>query len=172
MFWVSTELQDVPLCEPRVLEQLPARMRKGVGERSIFPSREAIQRIHKVNVRAPAFKKINQLFAQIAVCIRRRFNPGVLRSFLRCLFVRLFLFHSGFPEISTCCGIPVTGCKVVFAKPVLANIFSYSEKVYASPASVPTSMLRLNAAAVGGVTRSSLGTNSRVTAFPRGLRAA
>ena len=41
----------------------------------------------------------------------------------------------------------------------------------ASPADVAPSIVRLKEAASGGVVRSSLGTNSRVTARPEGARA-
>src|SRR5271169_3271446 len=55
VFWISAELQDIPLREPRMFEQLPTRMRQTVRERAIFLWRESIQRIHEVDVRAPAF---------------------------------------------------------------------------------------------------------------------
>jgi len=54
----------------------------------------------------------------------------------------------------------------LFENPASANILSISRNVYASPAGVPASIVRLKAAALGGVTRSSLGMNSRATARP------
>ncbi len=64
------------------------------------------------------------------------------------------------------------GWLFVFANPEFVNMKSYSANVYASPACVFTSMVRLKAAGVGGETRSSFGTNSKVTAFPPGFTAA
>src|SRR5580704_12620280 len=54
VFWISAELQDIPLREPRVFEQLPARMRKCVRKSSIFPGRKPVERVHEMDVRASA----------------------------------------------------------------------------------------------------------------------
>src|SRR5580693_493815 len=55
VFWISAEVHDVPLREPRVFEQLPARVRKRVRECPIFLSREIVQSVHEMDVRASAF---------------------------------------------------------------------------------------------------------------------
>src|SRR5580698_2193924 len=102
VFWISAELQDIPLREPRMFEQLPARMRQTIRERSIFLWRESFQRIHEVYVRASAFQQIGDLFAQLAIYIARRLLRYFLGRFFVSFFDGLFLFHSGFPEISTC----------------------------------------------------------------------
>src|SRR5438477_9216832 len=76
-----------------------------------------------------------------------------------------------FSEITSCCGISGTCCSVDFAKPAFFAMRSNSANVYASPASVFASMIRLNMAASGGDTRSSLGTNSNMIVFPPGFSA-
>src|SRR5258708_6046211 len=54
-------------------------------------------------------------------------------------------------------------------KPAFFVMLSSSAKVYASPAGVVASIIMLKAAAIGGVTRSGLGTNSTIAARPPGL---
>jgi len=76
-----------------------------------------------------------------------------------------------FREMMKLCG-PGVGRNSFDEKPAFRNIRSYSDIGYESPARVPASMIRLKPAAVGGVTRSSFGTNSTVTARPFGASAA
>src|ERR1043166_5046466 len=57
-----------------------------------------------------------------------------------------------------------SGRNVLRENPALLNIRSNSANVYASPDGVPESIIMLKPAASGGVTRSSFGTNSIVTA--------
>src|SRR4029077_8382597 len=173
MFRVAAELQDVPLRDARMLEQLPAGVRQTRRKRSAFVRWKLFQRIHKVHMRGAALQQIDQMFAQRRIAARARtFSARALLRLSARLFCCLLFLQADFSETITCCGMSGTGCKVILANPALQNIFSYSEKVYASPESVLASIIRLNAAAVGGVTRSSLGTNSRVMALPPGFRAA
>src|SRR5580692_8922862 len=99
---ISAELEDVPLREPRMFEQLPARVRKRVREGSIFPRREIVESIHEMDVRASALEQVHDLLAQFAIRVasglRRSFSCFWFCSFFACLF----LFHSGFPVIRTC----------------------------------------------------------------------
>jgi hypothetical protein len=76
-----------------------------------------------------------------------------------------------FREMMKLCG-PGVGRNSFDAKPAFRNIRSYSDIGYESPARVEASMIRLKPAAVAGVTRSSFGTNSTVTARPLGPSAA
>ena len=76
-----------------------------------------------------------------------------------------------FREIMKLCG-PGVGRSSFDEKPAFRNIRSYSDIGYESPARVDASMIKLNPAAVAGVTRSSLGTNSTVTTRPFGASAA
>ena len=65
-----------------------------------------------------------------------------------------------------------SACPVTFENPAAIDICRSSASVYALPAGVPASIVRLKAAAIGGVTQSSFGTNSSMTAFPPGFSAA
>ena len=67
-----------------------------------------------------------------------------------------------FREMMKLCG-PGVGRNSFDEKPALRNMRSYSDIGYESPARVAASMIKLNPAAVAGVTRSSFGTNSTVT---------
>src|SRR5258708_17289898 len=159
-----------------MFQQVPARLRRSGSERPAFVRRKFLQRVHKMHVRGAALQYSDHMLPQRNIIAGARASSP--RSFCaRTLFALRFpsclLFLQAYlSETITCCGIPGTGCSVEFANPALRNIFSYSEKVYASPASVFASIIRLNAAAVGGVTRSSFGTNSSVIASPPGLSAA
>src|SRR5229473_6521308 len=114
------------------------------------------------------------MFAQRRIATRACASSAraLLRLGARFFYCLLLFLQADFSETITCWGISGTGCRVDFTNPALRNIFSYSEKLYASPESVLASIIRLNAAAVGGVTRSSLGTNSSVMALPPGVNAA
>src|SRR5258705_69492 len=57
-------------------------------------------------------------------------------------------------------------------KPAARSLVLSWSNVYASPLGVPASITRLNRAAIGGDTRSGLGTNSTMTTRPRGTSAA
>src|SRR5258708_17090876 len=159
-----------------MFQQLPARVRQSRSERAAFVRRKFLQRVHEVHVRGAALQYIDHMLAQRHIIARG--PASSTRSFCaRTLFALRFpscllFLQAYFSETITCCGIPGTGCSVEFANPALRNIFSYSANVYASPASVFASIIRLNAAAVGGVTRSSLGTNSSVIASPPSFSAA
>src|SRR5258708_33530286 len=176
MLRVAAEFQDVPLRDSRMFQQLPARVWQTRGDRAAFVGRKFLDRVHKMHVRGAALQYIAHMLAQRHIIARARASSA--RSFCaRTLFALRFpscllFLQADFSETITCCGIPGTGCSIEFANPALRNIFSYSEKVYASPASVFASIIRLNAAAVGGVTRSSFGTNSSVIASPPGFSAA
>ena len=76
-----------------------------------------------------------------------------------------------FREMMKLCG-PGVGRNSFDENPAFRNMRSYSDIGYESPARVPASMIRLKPAAVAGVTRSSFGTNSTVTARPFGASAA
>src|SRR6185503_17991663 len=80
--------------------------------------------------------------------------------------------YNYFSEITTCWIVGGSGWIVLLENPALANICSNSENVYASPDGVPASIIKLNCAESGGVTRSSFGTNSNVTARPLSASAA
>src|SRR5258707_7048753 len=159
-----------------MFQELPASVRQPGGERSGFVGRKFLQFVHKMHVRGAALQYIDHMLAQRHIIARARASST--RSFCaRTLFALRFLscllfLQAYFSETITCCGIPGTGCSVEFANPALRNIFSYSANVYAPPASVFASIIRLNAAALGGVTRSSLGTNSSVIASPPAFSAA
>src|SRR2546425_6562843 len=64
-----------------------------------------------------------------------------------------------FVPITTLKNVGGRGCNSLLRNPELLSIRWSSLNVYASPAGVPASMIRLKLAANGGVTRSSLGTN-------------
>src|SRR6266404_5531343 len=162
-----------------MFQQLPARVRQTRRECAALVGREFFERVHELHVRGAALQQIDQMLAQCGIIhTRGRARAFSTRAFSCCAFAALlvgrflFLLQADFSETITCCGISGTGCSVDFANPALRNIFSYSENVYASPESVFASMIRLKAAAVGGDTRSSLGTNSRVIALPPGFNAA
>src|SRR5258707_620937 len=146
-----------------MFQQLPACVRQTRGERAALVGWKFLQRVHEVHVRRTALQYIDHMLAQR--CIVARAQASSARSFSACALLALrnclLFLQAYFSETITCCGIPGTGCSVEFANPALRNIFSYSEKVYASPASVFASIITLNAAAVGGVTRSSFGTKQR-----------
>src|SRR6266404_3838842 len=166
-----------------MFQQLPAGMRQTGRECAALVGRKFLQRVHELHVRGAALQQVDQVLTQ-----RRIIDAGVRARALsvrspcgRALFAQLLalgppnqvlFLQAVFSETITCCGISGTGCSVDFANPALRNIFSYSENVYASPESVFASMIRLKAAAVGGDTRSSLGTNSSVIALPPGFSAA
>src|SRR5260221_5630401 len=174
MLRVAAELQDVLLRDSGMVQQLAARVRQAGGERAALVGWKFLQRVHEVHVRGTALQYIDHMLPQR--CIVARAQASSARSFSACALLALrnclLFLQAYFSETITCCGIPGTGCSVEFANPALRNIFSYSEKVYASPASVVSSIIRLNAAAVGGVTRSSFGTNSSVIASPPAFSAA
>ena len=120
---IPAEFEDVALGDARVFEQLPTSVREGVRERPVFAGGKIVERVREMNVRSAAFQQVDELFAQFAIGVARGFRLG--RGFFDCFF----LFHAGFSDRSTFWGIPATGCELVFAKPELANIFSYSENV-------------------------------------------
>src|SRR6202790_2132474 len=176
MSWIAAEFQNVPLRDTRMLQQLPAGVRQARGERTALVRRKLLQRVHELHVRRAALQQVSQMLAQGSIVDRASTFSG--RAFLaRSAFCfgphSCFLFlQVDFSETTTCCGISDKGCSVDFTNPALRNIFSYSAKVYASPVSVFASIIRLKAAAVGGLTRSSFGTNSSVIALPPGFSAA
>src|SRR5712692_4261222 len=179
MLSVAAEFENVPLRDARMLQQLPTSVRQAGRKRTALVGRELFQRVHELHVRGAALQQIDHVLAQRRIVHARAFS---MRAFPRCTFpacllaacprARLLFLQADFSETITCCGISGTGCSVDFVNPALRYIFSYSANVYASPESVFASMIRLNAAAVGGVTRSSLGTNSSVIALPPGFSAA
>src|SRR5882762_2375101 len=176
MLRVSAELHNVPLRDPRVLQQLPAGMRQARRKRTALVGRKFFQRIHKLHVSRAALEQIDHVLAQRGIVHARAFSIRAFRRYTLPTFLLtacprgcLLFLQAVFSETITCCGISGTGCSVDFTNPALRNIFSYSENVYASPESVFASIIKLNAAAVGGVTRSSLGTNSRAMALPLGF---
>src|SRR5205814_5022282 len=65
--------------------------------------------------------------------------------------------------ITTLKNVGGRGCSSLLRNLELLSIRWSSLNVYASPAGVPASMIKLKLAANGGVTRSSLGTNSTIT---------
>src|SRR5438132_2469055 len=74
-----------------------------------------------------------------------------------------------FVPITTLKNVGGRGCNSLLRNPELLSIRCSSLNVYASPAVVPASMIRLKLAANGGVTRTSVGTNSTIAARPPGL---
>src|SRR5439155_4733928 len=78
----------------------------------------------------------------------------------------------GYSNTTRLCGDGGSGVALTFAKPASRPICAYSRSVYASPCGVPASITRAKAAANGGDTRSSLGTNSTASARPPGVRLA
>src|SRR5215475_5101415 len=88
-------------------------------------------------------------------------------------FSHLPLLAVGYLYEMITCSIPICGwINSLRENPALANIFSYSAKVYASPLAVVASMVRANMAACGGSVRPSFGMKSAVTARPSSLSAA
>src|SRR5579864_7155415 len=132
MVWIPAEFQDVPLRDPRMLQQLPARVRQSRSKRTALVRRKFLQRIHELHVRRSALQQIHQMLAQRSVaacgCI---FSATSFRArALLALRLRSCLFlQADFSDTTICCGISGTGCSVDFANPALRNIFSYSEKV-------------------------------------------
>src|SRR5882762_4508215 len=153
MLRVAAELHNVPLRDPRVLQQLPSGMRQARRKRTALVGRKFFERIHKLHVSRAALQQIDHVLAQRGIVARAGTFAG--RFFASLLGLRsrpwLFFLQADFSETITCCGISGTGCSVDFTNPAFRNIFSYSENVYASPESVFASIIKLNAAAVGGV---------------------
>src|SRR5207244_13189566 len=158
----AAEFEDVPLRDAPVLEKLPGRMQQPRGSRSAQRRRQILNRIVNVEVGAAALEQVHEVLAEQSAFVSRGFGAWTRRSFL----------HGAVSDTNTVLGMPEAGCVVVFRNPTLRNMASYSRNVYASPASVTASMVKLNVAAVGGDTRSSFGTNSRVIALPPGFSAA
>jgi hypothetical protein len=71
VFRISTEFENVPLCEAGVFEQLPAGVGQSVRERSVFPGREIIECVREVDVRASTFQEVHDLLAQFAIGVWR-----------------------------------------------------------------------------------------------------
>src|SRR5690242_21762007 len=78
------------------------------------------------------------------------------------------VLNSYLDETSTCSIDPGKGRCSTVEKPAARNIAWYSFSVYASPSGVVASIIKPNSATIGGVTRSSFGTNSRVMTRPLG----
>src|SRR5258707_13747809 len=116
-----------------------------------------------MHVRPASLQQVHDVLSQSAVLVIR----ARLRTPLRRLF--LFVFHPAFSETSICCGMSGIGCRMLFGNPAFPNIFSYSVKVYAAPASVFFRMIRLEAAAVGGGTRALFGANPSLLGLPPGF---
>src|SRR5260370_20484826 len=157
----AAEFHNIPLRNPQVLQQLPCSVRKAGHPRSAHLGPETANRRVEVHVRAASFEEIDDVPAQAMVTVRRSLHALAL--------------HQTFPYFTdriTCSGAGGIGWLLLAENPACRNIFSYSGNVYASPWSVPASMVRLNFAATGGVTRSSLGPNSTVTPRPPGFNPA
>src|SRR5262245_6120332 len=75
-------------------------------------------------------------------------------------------------DTTACCAVGGSTWNSLRAKPTFAKVLSYSANVYASPAAVVASMVSAKPAVAGGLTRSGLGTNSKVIARPPGASAA
>jgi hypothetical protein len=121
MFGVAAEFQDIPLRQPRVLEELPSRMRKPLGIGSALTDRKSLQCVHEVYVRPAALEQIHQMFPESSI------PPP---SFLLFRALPFFLQASSLPlGHQHVLWYFRHGCGVVFSNPALANIFSYSENV-------------------------------------------
>src|SRR5215469_13999066 len=127
---VAAELQDVPLRDARMLQELPPGVRESGDEGSALCFREILDGIHEMDVRPASFQEVDHVVAQCFVAIARSCFFAGYRLFLggRPDFF-LHIGDSYFSETRTCCGMSGTGCKVVFVKPALPNIFSYCTKV-------------------------------------------
>src|ERR1700682_746977 len=99
-------------------------MGQALRKRPTLLCREALHRIHKVDVCRPAFQQVHDVLPQsrIAASAALLDLGGRSSSFLQLgLLLQLDL-----SEIRTCCGISGTACTDVLANPALRNIFSYS----------------------------------------------
>src|SRR5216684_821095 len=146
---------------PRALHQFRHGVQAAAKpSHTFFPSRFPVRRFRigpiafgefRGHVPGASFEEIDDVPAQAIVIVRR--------SFLALALHRTFPY---FTDRITCPGDGGIGWMVLEENPAFRNIFSYSGNVYASPWSVAASIVKLNFAATGGVTRSSLGTNSSV----------
>src|SRR6266699_1422456 len=114
MLGIAAEFQDVPLRDPRMFQELPAGMRQSRYKGSAFGLGEALDGVHEMDVRAAAFQKIDEVFAQCPIVAARS-------GLLACRFGFFPHGDSYFSESRTCCGTSGTGCKVVLANPALPN---------------------------------------------------
>src|SRR5262249_2697010 len=69
MLRIPAELQNVPLRDSRVLQQLPTGVRQSLGEHTLLALRKPCERIFKMHVRSAAFQQINEVFSQRFVMI-------------------------------------------------------------------------------------------------------
>src|SRR5215472_967007 len=120
---VAAELQDVPLRDPRMLQELPAGMRQSRDKGSAFGLGETLDGVPEMDVRATALQQIDEVFTQFAIVTAR---AGLV---LACRFGFFLHKDSYFSESRTCCGTSGMECKLVFANPALPAIFSYCAKV-------------------------------------------
>src|SRR5712671_7291654 len=136
MLGVAAELQNVPLRNPRMLQQLPTGVRQARRKRSTLVRWKFFQRIQKLHVSRATLQQIDQVLTQRRIVHARGFSisAGSGSTFPACLLAAcsrgcLLFLQADFSETITCCGISGTGCSVDFANPAFRNIFSYSEKV-------------------------------------------
>src|ERR1700730_19225095 len=129
MLGIAAELQDVPLRDASVFEQLPSGMRQSLRVGPSLRFWETFDRIHKVHVCAATFQQIRNFCSDCGVTfpVFFLFIRAALGGFL---FLWLFQFpQCYFSETSTVCGISGIGCWVVFAKPEFRKILSSSANV-------------------------------------------
>src|SRR5712672_3682734 len=136
MLGVAAELDNVPLRDPRMLQQLPTSVRQARRKRSALVRWKFFQRIQKLHVSGAALQQIDQVLTQRRIVRARDFSicTSCCCTFPACRPAAcprpwLLFLQADFSETITCCGISGTGCNADFANPALRNIFSYSEKV-------------------------------------------
>src|SRR5208282_3751565 len=109
MFGIAAEFEDVPLCQPGVLQELPSRVWQPFDIGPLFLHRKSFQCVREVNVGSAAFEQINHMLTE------SRVPPCV---FLFCHPPRSFLSVRGWSSH----GLELLGCpRYIFTIPACCS---------------------------------------------------